>query len=77
MLRVLPDGPGQLAKMVRGLLIHNGFVRFKKMEFPPEPHADANRMGALPFLRECSPWMRARSLRRVLKYSVKRLVEAQ
>ena len=36
--------------MVRGLLIHNGFVRFKKMELPPERHADANRMGALPIL---------------------------
>ena len=43
---VLPNDPSVLAKIVRGLLIHEGVVSQRKMHFAPERMADRNIVGA-------------------------------
>ncbi len=51
LVRDLPSEPEELARIVRGLVIHEGLVAPAGLELPPERFRDRQRVGAAAILR--------------------------
>jgi hypothetical protein len=51
LLDALPSSSEELARVVRGLVIHEGLVAPAGLEFPPERFADRKRVGAAAVIR--------------------------